>query len=406
MEMIKVLIYFDKNKLKPVGGPAGYLYNLEEELKKEQIDYIEFLNDSKVKNFSKVKNLYKKMPKFVQNNKFVQKIKKDRYVYKLVKDITSDCERKSSIDLNEYDIIHFHSTLDMYKVKDSLDNYKGIVLLTSHSPEALHLELIDTIDEKNKKIYEEEIKKFVKMDEYAFDRADYIHFPTKDSEECYYNTWEEYKSIKERNKNKYLYLPTGINEVKINCEKEKYRKKYNIPDDAFVISYVGRHNEVKGYAQLKKIAEELLKNENNIYFLIGGKEEPLKGLSNDHWIEVGWTDQPHDLINSSDMFILPNKETYFDLILLEVLSIGKVVLMTNTGGNKFFKNFAEKSLFYYDFEDINKAMEEINNIKNMNIEELEKINKKLFKENFTIEKFANGYVSMINSIIKGEENGK
>ena len=28
----KVLIYFEKNKLEPVGGPAGYLWNLHNEL--------------------------------------------------------------------------------------------------------------------------------------------------------------------------------------------------------------------------------------------------------------------------------------------------------------------------------------------------------------------------------------
>ena len=43
-----------------------------------------------------------------------------------------------------------------------------------------------------------------------------------------------------------------------------------------------------------------------------------------------WTNDPHSLINASDMFILPNKETYFDLIMLEVLSMGKIVLATNT----------------------------------------------------------------------------
>jgi hypothetical protein len=34
------------------------------------------------------------------------------------------------------------------------------------------------------------------------------------------------------------------------------------------------------------------------YFLIAGKEEPLKGIKNDRWIEVGWT---NDLILSSQL---------------------------------------------------------------------------------------------------------
>ncbi len=41
-----------------------------------------------------------------------------------------------------------------------------------------------------------------------------------------------------------------------------------------MVSYVGRHNEIKGYADLKKMGEKLLNNQNT-YFLIAGKEEPM-----------------------------------------------------------------------------------------------------------------------------------
>lgn len=91
-----------------------------------------------------------------------------------------------------------------------------------------------------------------------------------------------------RKNKKILYLPTGIVGCSARITRDEYRKKYHIPEDAFVVSYVGRHNEIKGYADLKKMGEELLNNQ-NIYFLIAGKEEPMKGLDNSHWIEVGWT---------------------------------------------------------------------------------------------------------------------
>ena len=136
-------------------------------------------------------------------------------------------------------------------------------------------------------------------------------------------------------KKKHRYMPTGIVGCKAKVNREDFRKKYGIPDNAFVISYAGRHNEIKGYADLKKLGEKLLADK-NVYFLIAGKEEPMTGLKNDHWIEVGWTNDPHSLIAASDVFVLPNHETYFDLILLEVLSLGVPVVMSRTGGNKYF----------------------------------------------------------------------
>ena len=66
---------------------------------------------------------------------------------------------------------------------------------------------------------------------------------------------------------------------------------------------------------------EKLFNNQNTYFLIAGKEEPMKGLDNSHWIEVGWTNDPHSLIAASDVFVLPNHETYFDLVFLSMFVI-------------------------------------------------------------------------------------
>lgn len=316
---MKVLIYYEKADLKPVGGPAGYLYNLYNEILKQNITEIEFLNSKKSKIDNCFRFLFNKMP--VRIRELYYNKKKKQYGMSLYNRIFDSRKRIAKINLNEYDIVHFHSTEMMYMVKDSLLDYRGKVILTSHSPKVLFKEKIDGIPHteyiKNKEMFEN----LEVMDEYAFNRADYIIFPCKDAEEPYYNSWEKYKDIHFKNKDKYIYLPTGINKVNIYNDKDSIRKRYNIPQDAFVISYVGRHNEVKGYFKLKELGEKILARNNDVYFLIAGKQGDTKPLNNERWIEVGWTKHPHDYIAASDLFILPNKETYFDLVLLEVLSI-------------------------------------------------------------------------------------
>ena len=140
---MKVLVYFDKNELSPTGGPPGYLYNVYNKIVEEKIKNIDFL-DSKSKRFKKIiKNIYKKAPKFIQ-----EKYKHNRtknYGELFYNRIFGNVKRESNIDFNKYDIIHFHSTCSLYMVQDSLKDYKGIVLLTSHSPKAAHLEIIDNI---------------------------------------------------------------------------------------------------------------------------------------------------------------------------------------------------------------------------------------------------------------------
>ena len=396
---MKGLIYFDKNILEPTGGPTGYLYNLYNELLKENIQEIDFLDSYKGNLKSKNKKIFYHLPKSFQT--IYRKLKKYLKRYKILEDIFENKNKKANIDIDKYDFIHFHSTVDMYMVKDSLKDYKGKVILTSHSPKAQFKEIIE--DRTELKYYlkrKNDFDKLEEVDKYAFNRADIIIFPCEDAEEPYYNTWEDYKKIKEINKYKYMYLPTGILPIDIEDNTDEIRERYNIPKDAFVISYVGRHNEVKGYDSLKKIGKKILEKNENIYFLIGGNEHPITRLENKHWIEVGWTNKAHQLIQASDVFILPNKETYFDLILLEVLSIGKPVILTNTGGNKYFKKFDKAGLYYYDYNNTDQVIEIIKEIQKEDLKKLGNINKKIMNENFTTEIFVKNYLKIINEIIK------
>ena len=59
------------------------------------------------------------------------------------------------------------------------------------------------------------------------------------------------------------------------------------------------------------------------------------------------------LVSSSDIFILPNKETYFDLVTLEVMREGTSYSYVQTGGNKFFERYGEEyGIFLYNYGDI------------------------------------------------------
>ena len=277
-----------------------------------------------------------------------------------------------------------------------MENYKGTVILTSHSPCAKFKEKLAWLNPFDYKMLKKWVDRIEEMDAYSFKRADYIIFPCKEAEEPYYHTWEAYEQLREEKK--YRYMPTGIVGCKAKVNREDFRKKYGIPDNAFVISYAGRHNEIKGYADLKRLGEKLLADK-NVYFLIAGKEEPMTGLKNDHWIEVGWTNDPHSLIAASDVFVLPNHETYFDLILLEVLSLGVPVVMSRTGGNKYFEQFKQPGLKFYDT--LEEAQDRILDIKKMPVDELCEAKAgiiEMFNNEFTVEKFAKNYINIISEI--------
>lgn len=376
---MRVLIYKVESELAPVGGPLGYCFNIKEELKRRGITDIDFLPD---------------IPK---DNLKSNSIKK---YFSTFKKLVSG--KQTNFDFTKYDAIHFHSVKDFYQNRIALKNYKGKILFTMHSPVPFHMESNENI-KKHHKFLGLFLNKhaFSYMDKYVFDHADYIVLPCVEAEESYYFHWKAYKKIHERNKEKYRYIPTGIVGAKAKIDADEYRNSLGYSKDDFIVAYVGRHNEIKGYDRIINMAKKL--NNENIKFLVGGKEFPLKGPELSNWKEIGWTNDPYSLVNSANVFILPNRETYFDIVMLETLSLGKNSLISNTGGNKVIISKNVEGIYSFDNDD--EGAQIISDLYEKKISYLpNKDIVKLFKENYSIEIFVTNYLGLLNSVINNEEN--
>lgn len=385
--MKKALIFYSEDSLKPSGGPAGYLYNLRMGLQSCKSDAVEV-------------SFYSKAPRPLRETVKKKDMvpKRIRELRRAIKDIRYEKEAYPVFeDLNDYDMIHFHSTDMMFLTRKSLKDYRGKVILTSHSPCVMYKEKLEWLNPFDYKLFKKKIDRIENIDTYAFERADAIIFPCPEAEEPYSHTWERYASIRDEKKLKYM--TTGIVGCKAKVGRNEYRKKYNIPEDAFVVSYAGRHNEIKGYADLKELGEKMLEKYPDVYFLIAGVEQPMTGLEHDRWIEVGWTTDPHSLIAASDAFVLPNRETYFDLILLEVISLGVPIVLTETGGNNYFKQYGLSGLrFYTGSEEAQKRLLEIKAMSSEEYSEARSGLLKLFADEFTVEKFTERYLDILTQI--------
>jgi len=387
--MNNTLIYLEEDALTPKGGPLGYNYNLNKQLKElscKNVSFIPSLGRKKGKSYI----LRRYLPKSL-----VETILITLRIFKRYRE-KNRSSHKSRINLTKYDIVHFHDTRSLYNVRDSLNDYKGVVLLTSHSPTLLSNEIWDMLSSFEKKFCKRLYRDLLEMDRYSFNRADYIIFPCPEAEQPY-ESWPEFRKIKESHPEKFKYLLTGINPCRAKLSRNEICERYAIPKDAFIICYVGRHNEIKGFNDLKKIGLSLLNAHPNIYFIVAGAEAPIKGLNHPRWIEVGWTNDPHSLMKSSNVFILPNKETYFDLIMLENLSLGNIVIASNTGGNRYF-NDCDGILLYNSIEEAIKKVESIFNKSKEECELLSASNVELFNKKFNSRQFALNYLSLIEQL--------
>lgn len=401
------------------GGPTGYLANLLDGINRNpnnQSPIIMF--DTADKKPQSIENGPQGVHKIIQNVFYKTKVTKSfyfnhisryrknahtNYVEFLKKYNCMFCNEElfSKINLKKTKTIHVHTPGDAVKVRNSLkrsghDNIK--IMLTCHTPEAPSNEYYNTTLEQgysSKKA--QEIKEGWKIiEKKAFEYADILVFPSKESMEPLSITMEGFKDlIKDKDIH---FMATGAKKLNPTLTKEEAKRKYGV-EGKFVVGYVGRHNAIKGYDTLIKAAENVLEKNKDICFLIGGAQgNAFKPLNHERWIEAGWVN-PADLFMALDVFILPNKMTYYDLVLLEVMSLGIPIIASNTGGNISVHKVTNSICLYNNCaEDLS---DKILNYSHMTQKQLEHISQCIYnayETNFTTTCFAERYVEMINKI--------
>lgn len=400
---MKILFYLIKDRLSPRGGPLGVGYYYEKEQQKRNLSIIDFLeSDSTYENIHLAGRLLTQhFPAWL--NSIHRNIRGARNLKKFLENEPM----KTSVHLDQYDAVFFHETKDLYKEKKNLESYNGAVILQSHSPLPLWQEQTTDLPDIYFKMIPNLKEKLSKIDEYAFRRADYIVFPCEDAEEPYLSSWNLYQKIHEDRKEHYRYITTGIAPVSAKRDRLSIQEELSIPKDSFIVSYAGRHNTVKGYDLLKDIGKVFLSLDNHNYIIVAGRIGPIKEPYYKNWIEIGWTTDPHSYIAASDVFILPNRVTYFDLILIEVMSLGKIALVSRTGGNKFFEKAGTKGIFFYETKE--EAIEKLNDIKAMTPEERTKLgneNKAFYEKHLTVASMFNQFEDLVKEIDSSRKNGK
>ena len=394
--MNKRILVWDKHiPLKNTGGPSGYLYNIHSFLKtSDKYKCIDF--------FTQEANINPQEYEFQYSNNIILRIID---IVKLCYSVYFKHTQLSNIEIdiiNRYDYIHIHYIGDYFRYFKKCNNIKPQIILTTHTPEPLFDELF-----YHKKGFRKLLKTFSFIRNYflrkeanVYNSTDYIMFPVKEAKEVYINSSRIFKNVFYTNESKTFYVPTALNTtIKINTINN-YLKNKQIPSDALTVCYIGRHNDIKGYYQLQKIAQHIWEINPSIYFIIGGKYNPKDIINDERWIELGWVDTPA-LLNEIDIFILPNKETYFDLILLEVLRQQKPIVLSRTGGNKWFEDKC-KAINMYDYFDINKCCKHLqhyyNQKKNKNLSKYEDYIHNFYLNNLSMDTYLTNYTTTINNL--------
>ena len=99
-------------------------------------------------------------------------------------------------------------------------------------------------------------------------------FPCKEAREPYEKD-AKIRALFHSIEHKFFYCPTAILDTTIDKSSMQRLSNLGIPEGAFVIPFFGRHNMIKGYDILKKVAAEEGAAVNDLYSVIAATGMPV-----------------------------------------------------------------------------------------------------------------------------------
>lgn len=244
----------------------------------------------------------------------------------------SDAETLSALAGHKYAHAHYTRDADVLHRLRLAGRWSGKIILSSHCPEAPALEMEALMRPKHycEAYYARLREKLLERDLDAFRQADAWIFPSEGAMEPYHQTLPGFTDLS-RTKPTW-FLPTGIRKP-AGPERSAVQARRIAPADGLQITYIGRHESVKGYDLFVDAALRFLDRNPNAHVVCAGTG-PIAPPSHPRWHELGRINDVPALMAASDLFVLPNRRTYFDLVLIEALAAGVAVLASATGGNR------------------------------------------------------------------------
>lgn len=134
-----------------------------------------------------------------------------------------------------------------------------------------------------------------------------------------------------------IHCSIDFNIFKPSISNQQTRKKYNIPENAFVLCFGAADftNRRKGFSELIQALEQINKHTTNVHCLVFGAGSLLLNQTNLPPIHLTGHLTPKELAEvygASDIFVIPSLHEAFGLTAIEAMACGTPVIGFNTGG--------------------------------------------------------------------------
>jgi glycosyltransferase involved in cell wall biosynthesis len=225
------------------------------------------------------------------------------------------------IHAKKYKFIYFH---DVWQLKSCLPliHPSQIILLQAHCPELPSEEIAS----QQPKFSPQDVEWSKEAEKDAFKRADILIFPNHDSTKIYTSLISPQSKV--------YYLTSGAKQV-------EDLRKYPINNEKIQLLYIGRRNRIKGFDIIQESFDNAYKSRKDINLILIGNGDKIE---KEGVFDIGFSHSPHHWIYNCDYVINCNRQSYFDLSVIETLSIGTPLILSTNFGHKEFAEEKSKGI--------------------------------------------------------------
>lgn len=359
--------------VRPGGGPGGYLYNLKQMLKMQKSNSVQVVSMHETNDNAAKSGLSRHIE---GRNKLYQKFIDIFYIgyASIFKKVYDDA---TVLQLKDYEYVVFHdlNMLRNYMWRGYGKKQKIGVMI--HSPIDPSRERAESLFGSKGAVWYQYIIDVVNL-KLTLPFVDYVLLPCREAVEGYSEKYR--KAIFQK---RIIINPTGYiandKELITPQLRKEERARLGFTDGDIVLGYFGRYNKDKGFDVFNMAAS--MDKSARLKFICAG-QGPIVPHSNIK--NLGWIKNVSHYIGLVDYIVVPNNVCYFDLIVLEALSLGANVIVTYVGGSKILdKDFVH----FIHGHTVHDKAHQINEIALNNHAVESSLIKNYFNDNFSPEKF-------------------
>ena len=247
-------------------------------------------------------------------------------------------EPKHCRQLLDCDLLFVHDTFTAQRIAAlyPAEAQRKVILMT-HSPTFIgHQAASDFMpDADTESLYAEPyVREVVQREMDAMQSLRAVAWPCAEAQEGYPDWYQLYRHGTVNS----VFVETGVLEPSPQSSPQGLRDQWGVRPEQKLALFIGRAHPHKGFDRFVDWADQAALRDRDQWVFAYAGAKPNTNRALDSIRQVGYQTDNAACYQAADLVVLPNRYSYFDIGVLEALSLGARLAISPTGGHRYLAN--------------------------------------------------------------------